>query len=152
MCCFEAHGAGFLLRSNPGGAAVTGRTEGIAAGDFGLAVGEGDCRGRVTAEFTELAALSGFKRFPTWRNADVLDLVAWLREHNARRPVGKPKAGFYGLDLYSLYESIDAVLRYLLEIDPDAARHARYRYSCFDHFGEDVPFAAITPGSTHFRK
>jgi erythromycin esterase-like protein len=48
------------------------------------------------------------------------------------------KTGFYGLDLYSLHASIEAVLTYLHKVDPDAARRARYRYSCFDHFGEDT--------------
>ena len=85
-------------------------------------------------------ALSGFKRFPTWmwRNADVLDFVGWLREHNDALSPGVTKAGFYGLDLYSLHASIEAVLTYLHKVDPDAARRARYRYSCFDHFGEDT--------------
>jgi erythromycin esterase-like protein len=85
-------------------------------------------------------ALSGFKRFPTWmwRNADVLDFVGWLREHNDALSPGATKAGFYGLDLYSLHASIEAVLTYLHKVDPDAARRARYRYSCFDHFGEDT--------------
>ena len=47
------------------------------------------------------------------------------------------KVGFYGLDLYSLHASIVAVLRYLEQVDPEAAKRARYRYSCFEHFGED---------------
>jgi len=45
--------------------------------------------------------------------------------------------GFYGLDLYSLYTSMEAVIGYLEKVDPDAARRARYRYACFEHFGED---------------
>jgi erythromycin esterase-like protein len=87
-----------------------------------------------------IEALSDFKRFPTWmwRNADVLDFVGWLREHNDQLPTGKNKSGFYGLDLYSLYASIQAVLDYLAKVDPDAARRARYRYACFEHFGEDA--------------
>jgi erythromycin esterase-like protein len=52
--------------------------------------------------------------------------------------VGAEKVGFYGLDLYSLHTSIEAVLNYLGKIDPDGARRARDRYSCFDHFGEDT--------------
>src|SRR5256714_9417462 len=89
------------------------------------------------AEATD--ALSGFRRFPTWmwRNSDVLDFVGWLREHNDGGSPAK-KAGFYGLDLYSLHSSIEAVLAYLHKVDPDAARRALYRYSCFDHFGEDT--------------
>ncbi len=48
------------------------------------------------------------------------------------------KAGFYGLDLYSLYGSMAAVLSYLDKVDSAAAKRARYRYSCFDQFGEDT--------------
>ena len=85
-------------------------------------------------------ALSGFKRFPTWmwRNTVVLDFVEWLREYNSSLPAGAVKVGFYGLDLYSLYASIEAVLGYLDRIDPEAALRARYRYSCFEHYGEDT--------------
>src|SRR5438105_13439819 len=85
-------------------------------------------------------ALAGFKRFPTWmwRNADVLDFVGWLRAYNDSLRPGTRKAGFYGLDLYSLYTSMRAVLEYLDKVDPEAARRARYRYSCFEHFGEDT--------------
>lgn len=85
-----------------------------------------------------LDALDGFKRFPTWmwRNTDVLEFVRWLRAHNDARPP-ESRAGFYGLDLYSLHQSIHAVLEYLGKVDPDAARRARYRYSCFEDFGED---------------
>jgi erythromycin esterase-like protein len=84
------------------------------------------------------AALSDFKRFPSWmwRNADVLDFVGWLREHNDSLPPER-KVGFYGLDLYSLHSSIDAVLAYLQKVDPAAAKRARDRYACFEHFGAD---------------
>src|SRR5688572_20937783 len=52
-------------------------------------------------------ALGSFKRFPTWmwRNSVVLDFIGWLRDHNAGRPASA-RAGFYGLDLYSLFGSI----------------------------------------------
>jgi erythromycin esterase-like protein len=85
------------------------------------------------------AALSGFKRFPAWmwRNTVVLEFVQWLREYNDARPA-REKVGFYGIDLYSLFTSIDAVLSYLDTTDPSAAQRARFRYSCFDHFGEDT--------------
>jgi len=84
-------------------------------------------------------ALAGFQRFPTWmwRNADVLDFIGWLRNQNEHRPKAA-RIGFYGLDLYSLHASMQAVLDYLDKVDPDAARRARYRYACFDHFGEDT--------------
>src|SRR5207253_7253590 len=85
-------------------------------------------------------ALSDFKRFPTWmwRNADVLDFVGWLRQYNDELPRGKYKTGFYGLDLYRLYASNEAVLRYLAKVDPEAGRRARSRYACFEHFAEDA--------------
>ena len=79
-------------------------------------------------------ALCGFRRFPSWmwRNTEVRDFVEWLRDFNARKPVHR-QVGFYGLDLYSLFTSIQAVLQYLDEHDPDEARRARARYACFDH-------------------
>ena len=84
------------------------------------------------------AALSGFQRFPAWmwRNTDVRDFVEWLRNHNTGLSPLR-QVGFYGLDLYSLFSSIQAVLAYLDKLDPQAARRARYRYACFDHAAED---------------
>lgn len=84
-------------------------------------------------------SLNNFQRFPLWmwRNEDVLEFVEWLREHNAGKSLNQ-QAGFYGIDLYSLHASIDAVLAFLEKVDPDAARNARARYACFDHFGEDA--------------
>ena len=83
-------------------------------------------------------ALAGFRRFPQWmwRNADVLDFVGWLRAHNEERPEAA-RVGFYGLDLYSMHASMEAVLSYLRVVDPEAAQRAQRRYACFDHFGED---------------
>src|SRR5688500_19112050 len=72
-----------------------------------------------------------------WRNTDVLQLVSWLRAHNEARGDEAAQASFYGLDLYSLNLSMQAVLNYLDKVDPEAARRARYRYACFEHFGED---------------
>ncbi len=86
-------------------------------------------------------ALRGFRRFPTWmwRNAEVLDFVGWLRSHNeGRREDGE--AGFYGLDLYSLYASTAEVIAYLERIDPPAAQRARERYACFEHFGGEQTY------------
>lgn len=92
-------------------------------------------------------ALSGFQRFPTWmwRNADVLDFVGWLRSYNEHRDF-PAQAGFYGLDLYSLHASIEAVLRYLDEVDKEAAARARQRYACFEHFGGDPASYGYTAG------
>ncbi len=83
-------------------------------------------------------ALQGFQRFPLWmwRNTVVVDLINRLRTHNEHADPAS-KAGFFGLDLYSLRSSMDAVVHYLSRVDPDAAKQARARYSCFDHFAED---------------
>jgi erythromycin esterase-like protein len=79
------------------------------------------------------AALSGFERFPRWmwRNSVVSNFLTWLRSYNER---SKRPAGFYGIDLYSLHASRKAVIDYLETVDPEAAKRARNRYSCFDHF------------------
>jgi erythromycin esterase-like protein len=84
-------------------------------------------------------ALSGFKRFPTWmwRNTDVVNFVDWLRLYNDGLNSFSNNVGFYGLDLYSLFTSIDEVLRFLEQTDAGAAKLARARYACFDHFNQD---------------
>ena len=73
---------------------------------------------------------SPFTRFPTWmwRNREVEAFVQWLHAHNQTVADPDRRAGFHGLDLYSLYTSIDAVLRYLDHVDPAAAAVARARY------------------------
>ena len=89
------------------------------------------------SDTTAIEALADFRRFPAWmwRNADVVEFVDWLRHHNDRVPAAA--AGFYGLDLYSLGASSEAVLEYLQTIDPEAALRARRRYACFDHAEEE---------------
>lgn len=83
------------------------------------------------------SALDDFERFPKWmwRNREVLDFIAWLRTCNVDRS-RQARAGFYGLDLYSLYRSADAVIRYLEQVDPDEAEVARERYAALDHVRE----------------
>jgi erythromycin esterase-like protein len=86
-------------------------------------------------------SLEGFRsRFPTWmwRNAVVLDFIGWLRAFNDAVADEKRRVGFYGVDLYSLFASIQAVIEYLEKVDPDAATRARQRYACFDHFGDEA--------------
>lgn len=79
-----------------------------------------------------------FERFPTWmwRNTDVADFVRWLAGHNAGLPPGR-QTRFYGLDIYSMAQSMAAVLAYLDNVDHEAARSARQRYSCLDPWQED---------------
>jgi erythromycin esterase-like protein len=87
------------------------------------------------------AALGGFVRFPRWmwRNHVIVELIEWLREHGGG-------AGFYGLDLYSLRESMSAVVDYLEQIDPAAAARARRRYACFDDFDDQAYGYATSRG------
>lgn len=83
--------------------------------------------------------LHAFARWPTWMwaNREVVELAEWLRERN--RPLAEErKVGFYGLDVYSLWESMAAVQDYLQRVDPDAARRARRAYGCFDPYEKDV--------------
>jgi erythromycin esterase-like protein len=93
-------------------------------------------------------ALGGFQRFPQWmwRNADMLDFVGWLRAYNDALPQGLPKIGVFGLDLYSLYGSIEAVLRVLDRVDPESAARARERYACFEHYSEEPQAYAYAAG------
>lgn len=73
-----------------------------------------------------------FARFPTWmwRNSEVVQFLEWLREHNSQQEDPRSRAGFYGLDLYSLFSSIEQVIAYLERIDKRAAEVARLRYGC----------------------
>ena len=85
-----------------------------------------------------VTALGNFQRFPRWmwRNTVVRDFVSWLHDWNARQDQ-TAQTGFYGLDLYSLYDSIDAVLRYLKKTDQQAYKEAVQRYHCFKLYGND---------------
>mgnify|MGYP001024876358 CR=1 FL=1 len=73
-----------------------------------------------------------FQRFPAWmwRNVEVETFMEWLRAHNERLHSPEERAGFYGLDIYNMNASIEAVLQYLDDVDPEAAAVARERYSC----------------------
>ena len=82
-------------------------------------------------------ALGDFERFPLWmwRNTVMESFVDWLHTWNAGKP-REQQTGIYGMDLYSMYRSADAVVSYLDTIDPEAAQRARSRYACMDHHGD----------------
>jgi erythromycin esterase len=86
-----------------------------------------------------LDVLHRYERWPTWMwaNEEIVELVEWLHGHNARLP-DERKVGFYGLDVYSLWDSMHSVIEYLERHDPQLAKHARDAYRCFEPFGEDV--------------
>jgi erythromycin esterase-like protein len=91
---------------------------------------------------------AAFQRFPTWmwRNREVDAFVRWLHAHNEGR---EAMAGFYGLDLYNLGGSMRAVIDYLDDVDPDAARLARQRYGCLQPWSRDPALygrLAVTEG------
>jgi protein-L-isoaspartate(D-aspartate) O-methyltransferase len=81
---------------------------------------------------------TAFARFPTWmwRNTEVRGFVDWLRKHNGT-VARKNRVAFHGLDLYSLYDSIRAVLAYLDDVDPETATIARERYACLTPWQRD---------------
>jgi erythromycin esterase-like protein len=88
--------------------------------------------------------LHAFERWPTWMwaNRQIVELVDWMREHNRRAPEAK-RVGFYGLDVYSLWDSMAAVVAYLERVDRAAAAAARQAYACFDPYYEDAQAYAM---------
>jgi erythromycin esterase-like protein len=89
---------------------------------------------RGDGDASAIAAFGDFERFPTWmwRNHDVLAFIQWLHARNQRRET-PARVGFYGMDMYSLYRSADAVIEYLDRVDPDQAAIARDQYAALDH-------------------
>lgn len=96
-------------------------------------------KGAARADATAEDALHAFSRWPTWMwaNREVVELAEWMRTHNDAQPAAE-RVGFYGLDVYSLWESMAAVVEYLERVDPDAANAAIRAYACFDPYYEDV--------------
>lgn len=88
---------------------------------------------RSKVEFTP------FSRFPTWmwRNEEVHEFISWLRAWNLAQPKRASRAGFHGLDLYSMFTSIAIVLEYLDQVDPGAGRVARARYGTLTPWQKD---------------
>jgi erythromycin esterase len=85
------------------------------------------------------AVLHAFRRWPTWMwaNWEVVALAEWLRQHNSNLPASQ-QVGFYGLDVYSLHESMGVLLEYIEKNRPDALETARRAIRCFEPYGEDV--------------
>jgi erythromycin esterase len=83
--------------------------------------------------------LHSFNRWPTWMwaNREIVALVEWLRKYNEKLPEDQ-KVGFYGLDVYSLWESMESVIKYLQRVDPQAIRTAIEAYRCFEPYGRSV--------------
>lgn len=95
-------------------------------------------RGLPDAGDSARSVLRDFQRWPTWMwaNEEVVELAQWLRRWNDRRPA-RSRVGFYGLDVYSLWESLDEVVTYLQKSDGEALAAARRAVRCFEPFGGD---------------
>jgi len=81
-----------------------------------------------------------------WGNTDALHFIEWLRRYNGTLPHGRRKIGFYGLDLYSLFASMEQVIQYLQSVDPQAAQEAKQRYACFEPFNGNKDLYAYGAG------
>ena len=94
-----------------------------------------------------LQVLHQFNRWPTWMwaNWEIVALAEWMRKHNEKQPANH-KAGFYGLDVYSLWESLDSIIKYLDKKDPDTKRAAMEAIRCFEPYsdGEGQSYARAT--------
>ncbi len=95
-----------------------------------------------------------FSRFPTWMwaNHSVLEFTRWLKAHNEKIAVPDERVGFYGLDLYSLYSSIEMVLNYLEKVDPETAQVARVRYGCLMPWAGDPGMYGQVTITRQYRK
>ncbi len=92
-------------------------------------------KGRDGMEKSALDIVSKFDRWPTWMwaNSEVAEFVEWLRRHNE----AGGDVGFYGLDVYSLWDSMSVVLQYLREHEPQSLEAAEAAFHCFQPYAED---------------
>jgi erythromycin esterase len=95
-------------------------------------------KGYDTDAKTAFKVLHEFKRWPTWMwaNWEILALATQLKKHNDGLPANK-KVGFYGLDVYSLWESMESILQYLKKTDPEALEVAEDAFLCFEPYRRD---------------
>ncbi|MFL6322076.1 MAG: erythromycin esterase family protein [Nitrososphaeraceae archaeon] len=102
----------------------------------GMSKSEGNDSSNSSSAYDVLFA---FNRWPTWMwaNKEIVDLVEWLRKYNEKLPE-EQRVGFYGLDVYSLWESMESVIKYLKKVDPNAIKTAIEAYSCFEPYGRSI--------------
>ena len=99
-------------------------------------------KGYSDAGSSPFSVLSGFKRWPTWMwaNWEISALMDWLRKWNTSRRTSA-RIGFYGLDVYSLWESMDTIVKYLEKEDPKSAALAIDAIHCFEPYEEGEDYA-----------
>jgi erythromycin esterase len=95
-------------------------------------------RGAGDQDLDARGLLAGFERWPTWMwaNEEVAEFLSWLREWNAGRPAAS-RVGFYGLDVYSLWDSLRRIIGWLEDNAPDAVAGALEAWRCFVPYRED---------------
>lgn len=95
-------------------------------------------RGITGAEQGVHSLLAGFQRWPTWMwaNEEVAAFLDWLRTWNLHRPMSR-RVGFYGLDVYSLWDSLREIIAWLEAHQPDAVPAAMRAWQCFLPHHED---------------
>ena len=95
-----------------------------------------------------------FTRFPTWMwaNHSVAEFSHWLKTYNQQFNTADDAVGFYGLDLYSMYSSMDAVINYLQDVDPETAEIARLRYGCLMPWADDPSLYSRVALSSKYRE
>lgn len=103
-------------------------------------------KGYMDAGTSIKEVLSGnFRRWPSWMwaNEEISELAKWLRSYNADKPE-EEKVGFYGIDVYSLWESMNEIINYLQEKGGDGLEAARRAFACFEPYSEDEQSYAVS--------
>lgn len=92
-------------------------------------------------------AFEDFNRWPTWMwaNEEIIELVDWLKNFNQQAKRNK-QVGFYGLDVYSLWESMDEIIKYLERTGNSGLNQARNAFSCFEPYNRNNESYAVSAG------
>ncbi|HZG57017.1 erythromycin esterase family protein [Paenibacillus sp.] len=93
-------------------------------------------------------AMRAFERWPSWMwaNEEIAELIEWLRAYNDALPAAEPKVGFYGIDVYSLWESLDEIVAYLERTQSPALEQAKQAMACFESHLRDEQSYAVSAG------
>ncbi|MGG3562482.1 erythromycin esterase family protein [Neobacillus rhizosphaerae] len=91
--------------------------------------------------------LEAFNRWPTWMwsNQEIIGLIEWLKDYNQHN-ITKQKVGFYGLDVYSLFESMDEIVNYLEKTNSPELAVAKKAFSCFEPYNRNHESYAVSAG------
>jgi len=103
----------------------------------------------VTLQTEFDATTSAFQHFPNWmwKNHTVRNFMLWLREHN-RRLVPEKRCGVFGLDLFSLTCSMQAIMEHMRKVEPAHVNSVSNMFECFDRCGSDPVQHGLSQGLT----